>query len=149
MFDLIAYSEPALRVILFLTGAWVAGHYLCAGNALRKASHYVKAIMIPTTVVSGVGMCWGAWFHGSGVAVLYAVPVAICLSIIDALVFRAGSYISDAFDLQARVQEATERGVRLSVNMAKHSVEYVTEGIVTPSGAQEIQASEQRAKENT
>ena len=65
------------------------------------------------------------------------------------MVWRAGAYISDAFDLQARVKEATERGVQISLNMARHSVEYVTQGIVTPSGAQEIQASEQRAKENT
>lgn len=149
MFDLIAYSEPALRVVLFLTGAWVAGHYLCAGNALRKAPHYVKAILMPITVMSGVGMSWAAWFHGSGVAVLFSVPAVICMSCAEALVWRAGAYISDAFDLQARVQEAAERGVQLSLSMARHSVEYVTEGIVTPSGAQEIKASEQRAKENT
>lgn len=149
MVDLIAYSEPALRVILFLTGAWVAGHYLCAGNALRKAPHYVKAILMPITVMSGVGMSWAAWFHGSGVAVLFSVPAVICMSCAEALVWRAGAYISDAFDLQARVQEATERGVQLSLNMARHSVKYVTDGIVTESGAQELQASEQRAKENT
>lgn len=149
MVDLLSYSEPILRVILFLTGAWVAGHYLCAGNALRKAPHYVKAILMPITVMSGVGMSWAAWFHGSGVAVLFSVPAVICMSCAEALVWRAGAYISDAFDLQARVREATERGVQLSLNMARHSVDYVTEGIVTHSGAKELQASEKRAKEKT
>jgi hypothetical protein len=149
MFDLLSYSEPVLRVTLFLTGAWVAGHYLCAGNFLKKAPHYIKALLMPCTVVSGVGMSWAAWHHGSGVAMLFSVPAVICMSISEASVWRAGAYISAAFDLQENIKEASARSLRMSLRLAKDGVSYVTEGIVTDSGLQELQAAEQRAKENT
>lgn len=148
MFDLIAYSEPALRVVLFLTGAWVAGHYLCAGNFLKKAPHYIKALLMPCTVVSGVGMSWAAWHHGSGVAVLFSVPAVVCMSLAEAAVWRAGAYISAAFDLQESIKEASAKSLRMSLRMAQHGVDYVTDGIVTDSGLQELQAAEQRAKDS-
>lgn len=149
MIDLLSLSEPMLRLVLFLTGVWVAGHYLAAGNFLKRAPHFVKALLMPCTVASGVGMCWAAALHGSGVAVLFAVPAVVCMSCMEALVWRAGAYISAAFDTQAKIMDSAKRSLRMALREAHDSVDYATEGILTDGGLQELRAAEERVKTET
>lgn len=92
--------ETALRVALFATGAWVAGHHFMAANALMRAPHLVKLVLMPGAVVSGIGICWAAWFVSSGAALLWCEPALLCTSVTEFLVWRAGAYISTAFDAQ-------------------------------------------------
>lgn len=91
-------SENFLRVVLACTGLLVAGHHFCASVALERAPSVVKLFLLPVTVGAGIGMASGAYIYGSGVAVLFAIPAVICMSITELMVWGAGAYISTAFD---------------------------------------------------
>ena len=110
--------DVALRVLLFFSGAWVAGHHFLASNALTKAPHSVKVLLMPATVVSGIGMCHGAWFYGSDVAVLWCVPAVVFMSTTEFMVWRAGAFISAAFAQQEEIKEAR----RQSFNRMKYDL---------------------------
>jgi hypothetical protein len=103
------HLEIALRVVLFLSGAWVAGHHFLASNALTKAPHKVKLLLMPATVICGIGMCHGAWFYGSGVAILWCAPAVVFMSTTEFMVWRAGAFISTAFAQQEEIKEARRR----------------------------------------
>jgi len=97
--------ETLWRVVLFAAGAWVAGHHFLASNALTKAPHAVKLVLMPATVICGVGMCHAAWFNGSGAALIWCAPAVVTMSTTEFLVWRAGAYISSAFAKQAEFRE--------------------------------------------
>lgn len=138
--------ETFLRAALFLTGMWVAGHHFMAANALKRAPHLVKLVLMPATVVSGIGMCWGAWFMSSGVAMLWCIPAVMCMSVTEFLVWRAGAFISTAFEQQAKMKQE----LRQAYNRYRADLMTPWESVsdlVTPSGAQELAESDKRAKE--
>jgi len=101
--------EIVLRVVMFLSGAWVAGHHFLASNALTKAPHKVKLVLMPATVICGIGICHGAWFYGSGVAILWCAPAVVFMSTTEFMVWRAGAFISTAFAQQEEIREARQR----------------------------------------
>lgn len=138
-----AEYETFLRAALFLTGMWVAGHHFMAANALKRAPHLVKLVLMPATVVSGIGMCWGAWFMSSGVAMLWCIPAVMCMSVTEFLVWRAGAFISSAFEQQAEMKEQ----MRQHWNRFRYDLTLPAQEILTDSGKREVADSDKRAKE--
>jgi hypothetical protein len=131
-------TEGAFRTVLLVVGLWVAGHHFCASNALKRAPVFVKLLLMPATVASGVGMAWAAVFYGSGMAVLFAVPAVVCMSITEALVWRAGAYISAAFERQAEVKARERREFNRIMNQTTGPA-YDLSDLVTPSGEEVVQ----------
>jgi len=134
-------TEGAFRIVLLSAGLWVAGHHFCASNALKRAPVFVKLLLMPATVASGVGMAWASVFYGSGMAVLFAVPAVVCMSITEAMVWRAGAYISAAFERQAEVKSRERREFNRIMSRTTGPA-YDLSDLVTPSGLQELEQKE-------
>lgn len=135
-----------IRIVAFGVGVWTAGHYFLGANALEKAPHWVKLILFPSLVMSGIGLCFAAVVYGSGMVFLLAAPLVLVLSIKDYCVWRAGAYMSTALDRQARMKERMRQAYNLYRSDLTAPVEAVSD-FLTPSGFDEIKKSEERAKE--
>ena len=138
--------DMVIRVAAFLAGLWTAMHYFLGANALMKAPHWVKLILFPSLVMNGVGICFAAVVHGSGMVFLLAAPLVVLLSIKDFCVWRAGAFMSTVFDRQARMKER----IRQAYNVYRSDLTTPWENVsdlVTPSGLQELSESETRTKE--
>lgn len=131
-------TEALLRAVMFVTGLWVAGHHFCASNALQRAPLLVKVVLMPATVASGIGMAWASVFSGSGLALLFAAPAVVLMSITEALVWRAGAYISAAFERQAEMRQREREGYNRMIYGATQSA-YDLADLLTPSGEDVVQ----------
>jgi hypothetical protein len=133
--------DVALRALMLAVGLWVAGHHFCASNALRRAPLFVKMLLMPATVASGVGMAWASVFYGSGMAVLFAVPAVVCMSVTEAMVWRAGAYISAAFERQAEMRQREREGFNRMMHYTTAPA-YDLSDLVTQNGMQELEQKE-------
>ena len=102
--------DDLLRLVLFLAGAWRAGHHFLASNALTKTTHKVRLLLMPANVMCGVGMCHAAYFSGAQAAIFWCVPVVVFMSITEFLVWRSGAFISEAFARQEEAKEQMRNG---------------------------------------
>jgi hypothetical protein len=136
-------AEASLRIVLFVTGLWVAGHHFCASNALQRAPVLVKMALMPATVASGVGMAWASAFSGSGLALLFALPAVVLMSITEALVWRAGLYISAAFERQAEMRQREREGFNRMMNYTTAPA-YDLADLVSKSGQAVVEGMERR-----
>lgn len=113
---------------------------------MEKAPHWVKLILFPSLVMSGIGLCFAAVVYGSGMVFLLAGPLVVVLSIKDYCVWRAGAYMSTALDRQARMKERMRQARNLYMYDITSPVDALSD-LVTPAGRGELMESEKRAKE--
>lgn len=87
--------DLAWRIGLFLPGAFIAAHHFLAAAALEKVTGRA-VLLLPCSVMAGVGICWAAMNMLFRDAVYWAVPALWCVCVKDWLVWRSGAYISAA-----------------------------------------------------
>ena len=138
--------DMVIRVVAFVVGCWNAGHYFVGANQLRKAPHWIKTILFPSLVAGHIGMCLAAVLYGSGMVVVVAGGLWVLVSIKDAIIWRAGAYMSDVLDKQARMKERVRQAHNLYMYDLTSPVDAVND-FLTPSGFEEIKKAEERAKE--
>jgi len=135
-----------VRVVAFAVGLWTAGHHFLAANALLRAPHLVKLILLPSIVANGGAICFASIVNGSGVVFLLAAPLVVLLSIKDFILWRSGAFISATLDRQEQLKSDIKQAYnryRADLTMPWESVS----DLVTPSGLQELGESERRSKE--
>lgn len=129
---------PVGQLSLFCVGLALAMHIFYAAELLGKAPHYLKALLMPVTVASGVMMMWaGVWgnFVIGGVAAMIgcAGSTGIMLS-----AWASGAYISRTFQQMADLKAMNQRQI--------YDLYAATDGLVTESGFKELVAQEARRK---
>jgi hypothetical protein len=130
--------DMVLRVALAALGLVVAGHHLSAAAAMKRGPHLVKAFSLPLTAMSGVGMAFFAATSGSGSAVMMAAPMSLGMIVTEIMVWRAGAYISSAFEIQAAMQEKARHSLNRVINDSIVAAEYAD--ILTDSGLMELES---------
>lgn len=136
-----------VRVGAFAVGLWTAMHHFLASNALLRAPHWVKLLLLPSIVVNGVAICFASIVNGSGVAILLSAPLVVVLSIKDFVLWRSGAFISTTLDRQ----EQLKTDIRQAYNRYRTDLTTPWESVadlVTPSGLDELHESDRRAKEH-
>lgn len=136
-------SELLIRALAFCGGAVGAGHYFLGAVALKKAAAWEKLVLFPGLVMSCTGVCVSSAFYGLAEVAQACVPVAALVLVKDLVIWRAGAYMSDVLDRRERVREAERQAFnRLRADLMA-PYESVAD-LVTPSGFDELQASEQK-----
>lgn len=139
-------TDLAIRVAAFAFGVFGTLHYLLGANALRKASPFTKLLLFPALVAACVGLCLAAVLSGSGMVALVCMPLAALILIKDAVIWRAGAYMSDVLHQQAEIKELR----RQSYNVMRRDMEVPVEelvDIVKPSGYGELLKMQRREKD--
>jgi len=136
-----------VRVGAFAAGLWTALHHFLASNALLRAPHWVKLLLLPSIVVNGVAICFASIVNGSGVAILLSAPLVVLLSIKDFVLWRSGAFISTTLDRQ----EQLKTDIKQAYNRYRTDLTTPWESVadlVTPSGLDELSESAKRFREN-
>ena len=136
-----------VRIVAFAVGAWTAGHYFLGAVALRQAAHWMKLILFPSLVMSGISICFAAVVFGSGVVFILCGPLVVLLSIKDKSIWDAGAYMSNVLDQKERMKKRERDRTNQIMNPVYGGVDLVVgedPEIVTPSGWAAVHAKEER-----
>lgn len=133
-----------IRVAAFVFGLWNAGHYFAGAVSMNKAPHWVKSILFPALVSGNVGLCLASVLYGSGMVAVVSIPLYALATIKDAVIWRAGAYMSDVLDRQERLKELERQAFnryRADLTMPWESVS----DLMTPDGFEDFRKSSERA----
>ncbi len=135
-----------IRGAVLAVGLWTFFHYMLGAVALTDASNWAKLVLFPALVVSGVSLCFSAVFYTRELMLQAVLVFAVLVSIKDAVIWRAGAYMSEVLARQARMRERLRQARNLYMYDLTSPVDAVND-FLTPSGFDEIKKSEERAKE--
>jgi hypothetical protein len=132
------------RILLVVAGVGVAVHYHLMANFMQRSPHWVKAIALPLATAGGVGMIFCGAYEALLGGVL-ASGIAMCAVVaINLAAWHNGAHVAVLFEKQAQDKDlAKMRGL---MKEYRREVEEIGD-ILTPSGWQEFEASNQRNKE--
>ena len=136
-----------VRIVAFAAGLWTALHHFLASNALLRAPHWVKLLLLPSIVANGVGICFASIVNGSGMVFILAAPLAVMLSIKDFVLWRSGAFISHTLDRQEQLKHDLQSAYNRYRTDLTTPWESVSD-LVTPSGMDELSESAKRFKDH-
>lgn len=126
------------QVVAFVVGATLAMHVFYAAELMQRAPHYVKAVLMPLAVSSGVTLMWAAVWGNFVVGGIAALGCAFSAVAIMMAAWGNGNYLSRTF------QQAHD--LRAMTNKQIYDLMAATDGLVTESGFVELLAQEARRK---
>jgi hypothetical protein len=112
------YLDAFSRALLALVGMLVAGHHLAAAAAINRAPHVVKLFSLPLTVGACVGVVFFAVTTGAEAALMMSAPALLGVTVTEFMAWRAGSYLSSAFEMQAAVQDKAREDLNRVISEA-------------------------------
>jgi len=143
------YWGAVLRSVLILTGIAGVLHYFLMCKAMEEADHWAR---VGAAVVAGLGMvamvCGIMGYLATG-AVFGTLSWAATTTL-QIVVWGQGIFVRDQLNRIHAMKQAAKRARQEAYNVYRTDLTapwYAVRDLVTPSGFEEVQKSDQRAKE--